>query len=144
MRQLKENADDRLLREAVVGLPSTAGLVGHPVHFIDGQWYVEMRTGAHTWPHEIQMLEAIEQGTCKYEALTNRIRVWDRGVWLEFPEELVHSLDFWPVDGQALSDYHIACLKEVKEEWDSEAERLALRQLLAETQAEEEEGDGDE
>jgi len=142
MRELQRQASDRSMYETAVGLPSTAGLVGHPVHLIDGQWYLEMRTGSSTWPHQLQMLEAIEQGTWKYEQSSHRIRVWDRGLWLEFPMELLDSLDVWTADGQPLKDVDIVKLKEAKAEWDSEAERLALRQLLAESQAEEDEGDG--
>jgi len=85
MRELQRQASDRSMYETAVGLPSTAGLVGHPVHLIDGQWYLEMRTGSSTWPHQLQMLEAIEQGTWKYEQSSHRIRVWDRGLWLECP-----------------------------------------------------------
>jgi hypothetical protein len=142
MRELKQQADDRSKWETVVGLPSTAGLVGHPVHFIDGQWYLEMRTGSSSWPYQLQMLEAIEQGTWKSDLAANRIRVWDRGLWLEFPMELLDGLDIRLLSDGNLSDYDIARLKEAKVEWDSEAERLALRQLLAESQAEEDEGDG--
>lgn len=142
MRALRAQTDERQRYETLVGLPNTAGLVGHPVHLIDGQWYLEMNTSSRSWPHELQMLEAVEQGTWKYETAAHRIRVWDRGHWLEFPMELLDGLDIWTVDGKPIKDDDIRKLKERREEWESERERLALRQLLAETQAEEGDDDG--
>lgn len=140
MRELQRQADDRSKWETVVGLPSTVGLVGHPVHFIDGQWYVEISnsTVSRSWATEaLQIFEVLEQGTWKYVADRNHIEIWDSGQWLVSPMELVHQLPDDLQEGQSISPAALAQLRALLAEWEEEEERLALRQALLEVQTEE-------
>jgi hypothetical protein len=146
MRELRKNADDRLRWETVVGLPSTGSFTGYPVHLIDGKWYVDVTPRGFVSPNEARELlriqELLEVGTTRYDAQRNLMGVWNGEGWDEFPDELVasHGLS----QQEKLTPAALASLKEALEEHESEAERLALRQLLAESQAEEDEGDGDD
>jgi hypothetical protein len=146
MRELRKNADDRLRWETVVGLPSTGSFTGYPVHLIDGKWYVDVTPRGFVSPNEARELlriqELLEVGTTRYDAQRNLMGVWNGEGWDEFPDELVASRGL--SQQEKLTPAALASLKEALEEHESEAERLALRQLLAESQAEEDEGDGDD
>jgi hypothetical protein len=72
-------------------------------------------------------------------SIRDAIRVWDDGKWLEFS-----TLMFWHTGISVSQRTHpqltkaeITLLKNKKQEAEDEAERLALRQLLAESQGHE-------
>ena len=153
MRELRKNADDRQRYETVVGLPNTGQFTGYPVHLVDGKWYVEVTPRGIITPNEARELlkieKQLEQGDWEYDAAANRIRVWDAGQWILFPMELVHRIQdagmvAFLQEGEVIPERHLRSLKEALVEHEEEAERLALRQLLAESQSEEDEGDGDD
>ena len=93
MRELRAKAsDERRYLNVVQGLPNTAQLTGHPIHQIDGKWYVEVKPQGGGWmsPDEARKLlgiqELLEVGSFKYDAAADRIGIWDGEQWLQVPE----------------------------------------------------------
>jgi hypothetical protein len=147
MRELRNNADDRQRYETVVGLPSTGSFTGYPVHLIDGKWYVDLTPrGVLMSPNEARELlhiqERLEVGTTRHDVARDLMQIWDGEGWIEAPGELLARRGL--LDQSTLTPEAIRALKEALVEHEEEAERLALRQLLAESQSEEDEGDGDD
>jgi hypothetical protein len=144
MRELRERGSrSAVLHPPVVhGLPNTAQLTGFPVHLIDGKWYVDLTPqGSYVSVNEarglLKIQEQLENGAVKRSPVMNRIQVWEDGHWLEFDEEGLVELGL-TFAGDFLTPSALQKLKAWKEVRDEEDERLALRQLLAESQ---EEGD---
>jgi len=144
MRELQRNAQSqRAQREMFTALPNDlvaqGKLTGHPVHFVDGKWYVEITPSGSIPKSELfgvfKIQEQLEDGFTKRDPTARRIQVWEGGHWLEFHEQglMELGLDFV---GDRLPPTAIQALKEWQEERDEEDERLALRQLLAESQQE--------
>jgi len=155
MRDLHQNAQHQHpVVQPIVGLPNTGQFTGYPVHLIDGKWYVDLTPrGVLISPNEARELlkiqKHLEQGDWEYDAAADRIRVWDAEQWLVIPMELVHRIQdagmvAFLQEGEVIPERHLRSLKEALVEHEEEAERLALRQLLAESQSEEDEGDGDD
>ena len=150
MRELRKNADDRQRYETAVGATNTAALTGYPVHFINGKWYVELMSRGVVSPNAareaLNIQQLLEDGDWKWNSAADRIQVWDAGQWLEIPMEIVYRIQDEDIlnflqDGEVIPAAKVKRLKEALVEHEDEAERLALRQLLAESQ---QEGDDDE
>ena len=145
MRELRKNADERQRYRQDFGLSNTAAFSGIPVRMIDGQWWADLTSQHTVSPNEARQLlkieKLIEQGDWEYDHAANRIRVWDAGAWLAIPMELVHQIQDQSIvnfmqEGEVIPTRVVNRLKEALAVWEEDRERLALRQLLAESQQE--------
>jgi len=141
MKELRRSADDRQRYSQYAGLLADPNFNGVPVHQIDGKWYVDLSPlhsrGLMT-PDEarkaLHIQEQLEVGTTHHDAARDVMRIWDGEQWFEAPGELLAQRGL--LEQSQLTPMAIAKLKEQLVEWEEESERLALRQLLAESQQE--------
>ena len=152
MRKLRASAyDDRKYRNVAqesfnLGQQQMAAMTGHPVHLVDGKWYLEVRPHGVFSADEARKLlniqEQLEVGSYKYDAAANRIDIWEGEGWLTYDAEAFVELGIVLPDptwdnGGKISPQALQQLKDWLEAREEEDERLALRRALEEAQAEE-------
>lgn len=152
MRRLREEEHERsaqrprvheMLNGALGGPPSL------PVHFINGSWWVDLNPQGGRLSHlqDLKIQKLLEVGTVVRDTERDLMRIWDGEGWLVITGEQLarYHLDAelrpFVEERLTLTPEAIDQLKAAVVEMEEESERLALRQLLAESQ-QEEEGDG--
>jgi hypothetical protein len=124
----------------------TAQFDGYPIHLQDGKWYVEVPPNGNTsyqkayLDQQLRIEEVVVNkgpGTYIPSYSKDLFRVYDGERWIDVPSRVIAELAIHGISYAQNGHFSPEELRRIKDfvaEEEDEVERLALRQLLAESQ----------